>query len=97
MQFPGDDPSISCLQNFLGVTSQSIGGRGSSGDGGWNANGSVALTFKPMPALTVEAAQAALLSHGPTLNLLGGFHHAAPERGGGLCEESDARARAPLP
>src|SRR3954454_13263591 len=38
---------------------------------------------------TIEAAQAALLSHGPTINFLGGFHHAAPERGGGLCAVND--------
>jgi acetoin utilization deacetylase AcuC-like enzyme len=38
---------------------------------------------------TILAAQEALLSRGPALNLLGGFHHAAPERGGGLCAVND--------
>src|SRR5579859_6724628 len=38
---------------------------------------------------TIEAAQQALLTHAPALNLLGGFHHAAPERGGGLCAIND--------
>lgn len=38
---------------------------------------------------TVEAARAALARKGPALNLLGGFHHAAPDRGGGLCPVND--------
>jgi acetoin utilization deacetylase AcuC-like enzyme len=38
---------------------------------------------------TVEAAQAALESGEPTLNTLGGFHHAARARGGGLCAAND--------
>src|SRR5256885_4550988 len=38
---------------------------------------------------TIAAAQEALLTGGPALNLLGGFHHAAPERGGGLCAVND--------
>ncbi len=38
---------------------------------------------------TIEAAREALLLRGPTLNLLGGFHHAAPARGGGLCALND--------
>jgi len=39
---------------------------------------------------TLLAARAALDSHGPTLNLFGGFHHAAPDRGGGFCVFNDA-------
>jgi len=38
---------------------------------------------------TLAAARAALGSQGPALNLLGGFHHAAPDRGGGLCPVND--------
>jgi hypothetical protein len=38
---------------------------------------------------TLEAARAALEMRGPALNLLGGFHHAAPDRGGGLCPVND--------
>ena len=38
---------------------------------------------------TMEAAQTALERGGPTLNLLGGFHHAAPDHGGGLCAVND--------
>jgi acetoin utilization deacetylase AcuC-like enzyme len=38
---------------------------------------------------TIEAAREALISHGATLNLLGGFHHAGPARGGGLCALND--------
>ncbi|MEZ4224329.1 MAG: histone deacetylase [Polyangiaceae bacterium] len=38
---------------------------------------------------TLEAARASLLAHGPTMNLLGGFHHAGPQRGGGFCAVND--------
>lgn len=38
---------------------------------------------------TLAAARHALAHGGPTLNLLGGFHHAFPDRGGGLCPVHD--------
>lgn len=38
---------------------------------------------------TKAAAQAALQRGGPTINLLGGFHHARPERGAGFCAVND--------
>ncbi len=38
---------------------------------------------------TLDAARAALARKGPTLNLLGGFHHAGPSRGGGFCALND--------
>src|SRR5438552_2028117 len=38
---------------------------------------------------TVEAARAALQRRHPMLNLLGGFHHAAPSRGVGFCAVND--------
>jgi len=38
---------------------------------------------------TLAAAQAALARSAPTLNLLGGFHHAAPGHGGGFCPVND--------
>ena len=38
---------------------------------------------------TLEAARAALAQGGAKLNLLGGFHHAYPDRGGGLCALND--------
>ncbi len=38
---------------------------------------------------TIEAARESLLRHGPTLNLLGGFHHAAQASGGGLSAIND--------
>jgi acetoin utilization deacetylase AcuC-like enzyme len=38
---------------------------------------------------TLSAAREALLRKGPTLNLLGGFHHAAPHRGAGFCALND--------
>jgi acetoin utilization deacetylase AcuC-like enzyme len=38
---------------------------------------------------TVAAARAALQDRHHALNLLGGFHHAAPERGGGACAVND--------
>ena len=38
---------------------------------------------------TVDAARRALRTRGAALNLLGGFHHAAPDHGGGLCALND--------
>ncbi|TVQ90295.1 MAG: histone deacetylase [Deltaproteobacteria bacterium] len=38
---------------------------------------------------TVEAARQALASRSACLNLLGGFHHAFPEKAGGLCPVND--------
>ncbi len=38
---------------------------------------------------TRAAAREALARRGPTLNLLGGFHHAFPGRGGGFCAVND--------
>lgn len=38
---------------------------------------------------TVEATAEALSRGGPTLNLQGGFHHAFPDKGGGLCAVND--------
>ncbi len=38
---------------------------------------------------TVEAAQSTLATKNPALNLLGGFHHAGPARGGGFCAVND--------
>jgi acetoin utilization deacetylase AcuC-like enzyme len=38
---------------------------------------------------TIAATREALRRRGPTLNLLGGFHHAGPARGGGLCAVND--------
>lgn len=38
---------------------------------------------------TLEAAREALTRGGPTMNLLGGFHHAAPDHAGALCPVND--------
>lgn len=38
---------------------------------------------------TVEAAQRTLATRQPAINLLGGFHHAGPARGGGFCAVND--------
>lgn len=38
---------------------------------------------------TVEAAQYTVATKEPALNLLGGFHHAGPGRGGGFCAAND--------
>lgn len=38
---------------------------------------------------TIAAGRAALARGGPAFNLLGGFHHAGPEGGGGLCPIND--------
>ena len=49
----------------------------------------VIRTFRLAAGATLEAAQAALKRRGPALNLLGGFHHAEPDRAGGLCPIND--------
>lgn len=46
-------------------------------------------TLRRATRATVEAARESLLRNGPTLNLLGGFHHAARARGGGLSAIND--------
>ena len=38
---------------------------------------------------TLQAARLALAAGGPAMNFLGGFHHAAPGRGAGLCPVND--------
>lgn len=38
---------------------------------------------------TIAAARESLARRGPTVNLLGGFHHAFPEHGSGLCAVND--------
>jgi acetoin utilization deacetylase AcuC-like enzyme len=38
---------------------------------------------------TIAAARHAVRRRGPTLNTLGGFHHAAPDRGSGFCAAND--------
>lgn len=38
---------------------------------------------------TIEASRSALESQRPCLNLLGGFHHAFPDKAGGLCPVND--------
>lgn len=38
---------------------------------------------------TIDAAREAVRRNGPTLNLLGGFHHAGPNRGAGFCALND--------
>jgi acetoin utilization deacetylase AcuC-like enzyme len=38
---------------------------------------------------TIAAARAAVAKRGPTMNLFGGFHHAAPDRGAGFCAVND--------
>ncbi len=38
---------------------------------------------------TLEAARISLHRQGPSMNLLGGFHHAAPDRGAGFCVLND--------
>jgi len=38
---------------------------------------------------TLDAAREALHCRGPTMNLLGGFHHAGPKRGAGFCLVND--------
>ena len=38
---------------------------------------------------TLDAARAALKTRSPAVNLIGGFHHAFPDKGGGLCAVND--------
>jgi acetoin utilization deacetylase AcuC-like enzyme len=38
---------------------------------------------------TLDAAREALRGKGPAFNLLGGFHHAAPDKGAGMCPVND--------
>lgn len=38
---------------------------------------------------TLDAARVAIQSEGPAVNLLGGFHHAAPTRAAGMCPVND--------
>lgn len=38
---------------------------------------------------TLDAARAALRTRAPAVNLIGGFHHAFPDKGGGLCAVND--------
>lgn len=49
----------------------------------------VAATFRVAVGGTVAATRHLLRTGGPGLNLLGGFHHAFPDRGGGLCPVND--------
>lgn len=49
----------------------------------------VLLTVRLACGGTLDAARAALARRGPTLNLLGGFHHASPGRGHGFCPVND--------
>lgn len=51
--------------------------------------GEVMTTMRLACGGTLAAAREAVLHGGPTLNLLGGFHHAGPARGGGLCALND--------
>jgi acetoin utilization deacetylase AcuC-like enzyme len=46
-------------------------------------------TLRRATRATTEAARESLLRNGPTLNLLGGFHHAARASGGGLSAIND--------
>ncbi len=50
---------------------------------------SVLTTFRLAVGGTVEATRFALREKTATLNLLGGFHHAYPDRGAGLCAFND--------
>lgn len=49
----------------------------------------VMCTVRLATGATVAAARESLAKNGDTLNLLGGFHHAAPHRGGPLCPVND--------
>jgi acetoin utilization deacetylase AcuC-like enzyme len=46
-------------------------------------------TFRLACGATLEAARESLRRRGPTLNLLGGFHHAGPDRAAALCPFND--------
>lgn len=52
----------------------------------------VLRTFRLACGGTLEATRWTLTHELPALNLLGGFHHAAPERGSGLCVYNDIAA-----
>ncbi len=49
----------------------------------------VSRTIRLAAGGTVEAARKAVQGGGPQINLLGGFHHAAPDRAGGFCVVND--------
>lgn len=49
----------------------------------------VLITMRLAVGATLAAAREALHTGGPTLNLLGGFHHAGPARAAGLCLIND--------
>ena len=49
----------------------------------------VMATFRRACGGTLAAAKEALARKGPTLNLLGGFHHAGASKGGGFCAIND--------
>ena len=46
-------------------------------------------TLRLAVGATVDATREALRRRGPTLNLLGGFHHAGPDSAGGFCAVND--------
>jgi acetoin utilization deacetylase AcuC-like enzyme len=50
---------------------------------------SVLLTLRHAVQGTIEAARAALAARSATFNLLGGFHHGFPDKGGGFCPFND--------
>lgn len=50
---------------------------------------SVVMTLRLACGATIDAARAALRTGIPQLNLLGGFHHAEPDRGGGFSFVND--------
>lgn len=49
----------------------------------------VLATVRLATGATVAAARHVVRERGPAVNLLGGFHHAAPDRGAGLCPVND--------
>lgn len=49
----------------------------------------VARTIRLAVGGTLAGARAALAREGPVVNLLGGFHHAFPDKAGGLCPVND--------
>ena len=51
--------------------------------------GGVLETVRLATGGTIAATEAALARRGPALNLLGGFHHAGPDFGTGLCAVND--------
>lgn len=56
----------------------------------WDVDVDVVLpTFRAACGGTLLAARLALASSGPAVNLLGGFHHAYPDKGAGLCPLND--------